>query len=83
MKKKWNRDIKGTSFVDGRKQHMHSKQDESMSSPTTSLECLLVTLLIDVHEDRDVGTYNVPRACLQASIAPKDNGERVLMKLVS
>ena len=53
-----------------------------MSSPTSALESLLVTLLIDAYEDRDVGTYNVPRAYLQASLIPRANGGRVLMKLV-
>ena len=82
IKEKWNGDIKGRSCVDGSKQRRYLKQDESMSSPTAGLESLLVTLLIDAYEDRDVGTYDVPGAYLQASLAPKDNGERVLMKLV-
>ena len=56
--------------------------DESMSSPTASLESLLVTLLIDAYENRYVGTYNVPGAYLQARLVPKENRERVLMKLV-
>ena len=53
-----------------------------MASPTAALESLLVTLLVDAYEDKDVGTYDVPGAYLQASLAPKDNGGRVLMKLV-
>ena len=82
IKEKWNGDIKGRSCVDGSKQRRYLKQDESMSSPTASLESLLVTLLVDAYEDRDVATYDVPGAYLQASLAPTDNGERVLMKLV-
>ena len=73
-KKKWNGSIKGRSFVDSRKQRRHLKQDESMSSPTAALESLLVTLLIDACEDRHVGAYDVPGACLQVILAPKDNG---------
>ena len=53
-----------------------------MSSPTASLESLLVMLLIDAYEGRDVRTYDAPGAYLQAILAPKDNGECVLMKLV-
>ena len=53
-----------------------------MSSPTASLESLLTTLLIDAYEERDVATFDVPGAYLQASLAPRDDGERVLMKLV-
>ena len=53
-----------------------------MSSTTAALESLLVTLLIDAHEYRDVGTCAVLGACLQERLAPKDNGKRVLAKLV-
>ena len=53
-----------------------------MSSPTAALESLLVASLIDVREDRHACTYDMPVAYLQASLAPKDNGKRVPMKLV-
>ena len=82
IKEKWNGDIKGRSCVDGSTQRRYLKQDESMSSPTASLESLLITLLIDAYEERDVATFDVPGAYLQASLAPRDDGERVLMKLV-
>ena len=39
--------------------------------------------MIDANEDRDVGTYDVPGAYLQASLESKDNRECVLMKSVS
>ena len=60
IKEKWNGDIKGRSCVDGSKQRKYLKQDESMSSPTASLESLLVTLLINTYKGRDVATYDVP-----------------------
>ena len=41
-----------------------------------------MSLLIDAYEGRDVGTYDVPGAYLQAELAPRPNNERVLMKLV-
>ena len=82
IKEKWNGDIKGRSCVDGSQHHRYLKQDEYMASPTAALESLLVTLLVDAYEDRDVGIYDVPGAYLQASLVPKDNGKRVLMKLV-
>ena len=41
-----------------------------------------MSLLIDAYEKRDVGTYDVPGEFLQASLSPKPNNERVLMKLV-
>ena len=81
IKEKWGGEIKGRACVDGSKQRKYLKQDESVASPTTSLESLVVSLVIDVYEGRDVGTYDVPGAYLQARLAPKDNNERVLMKL--
>ena len=53
-----------------------------MSSPTSALESLLVTFLIDAHEDIHTGVYDVPRTRLQESLVSKDNGKRVLAKLV-
>ena len=41
-----------------------------------------MSLLIDAYEGRDVGTYDIPGAYLQAVLAPRPNDERVLMKLV-
>ena len=58
------------------------KHDESMSSPITGRDSLLVNLLIDAHEERDLGNHDMPGSCIQVSLAPKDNGERVLIKLV-
>ena len=66
IKEKWNGVIKGRSCVDGSKQRKYLKQDESVASPTASLEYLLVSLLIDAYEGRDVGTYDVPSAHLQS-----------------
>ena len=37
--------------------------------------------MIDVYEGRDVATYDVPGAHLQVKLAPRENNERVLMKL--
>ena len=59
--------------MDCSKQRRYLKKDESMSSPTAALESLLITLLIDSYENRDVSTYDVPGAYLQASLTPKDN----------
>ena len=67
--------------MDGSKQRRYLKQDESMSSPTAALESLLVTLLIDAYEDRDVATYDVSGAYLHAKLLSRANNERVLMKL--
>ena len=56
IKEKWDGAIKGRSCVNGSKQRKYLKQDESVASPTASLESLFVSLLIDAYKCRDVGT---------------------------
>ena len=82
IKEKHDGVLKGRTCADGSKQRKYLKSDESVASPTAALESLIVTLLIDAYEGRDVGTYDVPGAFLQASLEPKPNNERVLMRLV-
>ena len=82
IKEKFGGELKGRTCADGSRQHQYLRQDESVASPTASLESLFVSLLIDAYEERDVGTYDVPGAFLQASLSPKPNNERVLMRLV-
>ena len=72
--------IKGRSCVDGSKQRKYLKKGESMASLTAFLESLLVSLVIDAYKGRDINSYDVPGAYLQARLVPKDNNERVLMK---
>ena len=71
IKETWNGVIKGRSCVDRSKQRRYLKQDESVASPTASLESSIATLLINAHEGRDIGTYDVPGAYLQARLSPK------------
>ena len=42
--------LKGRTCADGSKQRRYLKHDESVASPTISLESLISTLLIDAHE---------------------------------
>ena len=81
IKEKWDGALKGRTCADGSKQRKYLKQDESVASPTAALESLIVLLLIDAYEGRDVGTYDVPGAYLHAKLLPRANNERVLMKL--
>ena len=73
--------IKGRTCADGSGQRKYLKQDESVASPTASLESLFVSLMIDDYESRDIGTYDVHGEYLQARLAPEENDERVLLKL--
>ena len=51
-------------------------------SPTASLESILLTAVIDAHEERDVMTCDIPNAFIQAEMPEvRDGKERVYMKI--
>ena len=59
--------IKGRTCADGRKQRSYINPEEA-TSPTVSTEALLITLMIDAAEGRDVATSDVPGAFLHTDI---------------
>ena len=63
IKEKRTGKIKGRSIADGRKQRGYVSKEES-SSPTLTLEALVVTTLIDAVEYRGVAIFDVPSAFL-------------------
>ena len=71
-------DIKGRTCADGSKQRRYLRADETVASPTVSLEALLCSLIIDAHEERDVAIFDVPGAYLHAEV-PED--KMIHMKL--
>ena len=71
IKKKRDGTIKGRTCADGSKQHRYLKEDEDISSPTLALESLLITLVIDVYEGRDVAFFDIPGAYLHAKVPPE------------
>ena len=70
--------IKGRTCANGSTQRRYLRNDESVSSPTVSLEALLCSLIIDAHEGRDVVIFDVPGAYLHAPVPP---GKMMLLKL--
>ena len=68
--------IKGRACADGRKQRRYITKEE-VSSPTIQLESLMITLLVDAHERRDVATADVAGAYLFADI-----NDNVLIKII-
>ena len=56
----------------------YMRSDDDFSSPTTSLESSLMTLLIDAKESIDAAVADVPGAYLHASFPPE---ERVVLEL--
>jgi hypothetical protein len=59
--------IKGRTVADGRPQRDLYTKDET-SSPTVSTDALMLSLLIDAHEHRDVATADVAGAYLHAEM---------------
>jgi hypothetical protein len=75
LKRKRCGKIKGRGCADGRKQRVYIAKEEA-SSPTVSIEALMISCVIDAKEKRDVATADIPGAFLQA-----DMDELVYMKL--
>ena len=69
--------IKGRAVADGRTQRAYIPREEA-TSPTVSTESLMVSLVIDAFEKRDVAIFDVPGAYLNAYM-PDD--KFVLLKL--
>ena len=65
IKEKRSGVLKGRSCVGGRSQPAYISKEEA-ASPTTALESLLITLLINAWEERDVATADVVGAYLNA-----------------
>jgi hypothetical protein len=55
---------------------------EDSASPTAALESIMLTAVIDAHEERDVMTCDIPNAFIQALMPKvKDGDERVMIKI--
>ena len=67
--------IKGRTVANGSKQRAYLNK-EDMASPTVSIEALLLTLITDAMEDRDVACADVTGAYLHAEMK-----DFVLLKL--
>ena len=78
IKEKSDRTLKGRTCGDGSKQRRFLKGDENYASPTATLESILITLVIDAYESRDIAIADIPGAYLHA-LWPED--KKVLLKL--
>ena len=82
--------IKGRTCANGSKQRMYLAQADTVASPTVSVEGLLTTLVIAAYQGRQIISFDIPGAFLQAEL-PDDkllllrlNGEFVdIMCLVN
>jgi hypothetical protein len=73
--------IKGRMVYNGKPTREWLSREDS-ASPTTALESIMLTAVIDANEARGVMTCNIPNAFIQAllpEVEPRD--ERVMMKI--
>ncbi|KAI2510045.1 Reverse transcriptase (RNA-dependent DNA polymerase) [Fragilaria crotonensis] len=76
IKEKRDGTLKGRTVADGRRQRFLYDKSET-ASPTVSKDALMLSILIDAYENRDVGTADVVGAYLKAFM-----DDYVLMKFV-
>jgi Reverse transcriptase (RNA-dependent DNA polymerase) len=67
LKKKRCGKIKGRGCADGRKQRLYTSKQEA-SSPTVSIESLMISCTIDAKEGRDVAILDIPGAFMQVDM---------------
>jgi hypothetical protein len=77
IKEKRTGDLKGRACADGRPQRAYIPKEEA-TSPAVSIESLILTLMIDSYEGRDIATADVAGAFLKG-----DMPDFVLIKLVN
>ncbi len=76
LRQKKNGAVKVRSCANGNPQREHIAKEEAAAS-TVALDLVFLTLTIDVKENREVVTINIPGAFLHA-----DNKDYVIMKMV-
>jgi hypothetical protein len=59
--------IKGRGCANGRKQRLYISKQEA-SSPTVSIESLMISCIINAKQGRNVATVDIPRAFMQVDI---------------
>ena len=67
LKEKHSGQIKGRGCADGRRQRLYTSKEEA-SSPTVSIEAVILTSTIDAAKGRDVATVDIPNAFMQAEM---------------
>ena len=56
-------------------------EKEETASPTTALESVLLTAVIDAKEGRDVATVDIKNAFIQTKIPQEEGKERIILKI--
>ncbi|KAL7562162.1 hypothetical protein ACA910_020358 [Epithemia clementina (nom. ined.)] len=72
--------IKGRTCANGSVQRQWMDREET-ASPTAATEAILLTVIVDAHESRDVMIADIPNAFIQTPMPKANKGERVIMKI--
>ena len=77
---------KRSGSVKGRLAYNHKKRrdwisKESTLSPTVGTDTIIMTVLVDTHERRDVTKSDVLNVCMHTYAPVKNAGERLIMKI--
>jgi hypothetical protein len=68
LKEKRDNTVKARMCADGRKQRDDTWSKQDTTSPTVATESVFITAVIDAHEGRDVGCFDIPGAFLHADV---------------
>jgi hypothetical protein len=73
--------VKGRMVYNGKPTREWLSREDS-ASPTAAIESIMLTAVINAHEERDVMTCDIPNAFIQALMPEvKDGDERVMIKI--
>ena len=72
--------IKARTVANGSVQRKWMDKEDT-ASPTTALESVLLTSVIDAKEGRDIATVDIPNAFIQTEIPQEDGKERIILKI--
>ncbi|KAL7562441.1 hypothetical protein ACA910_020582 [Epithemia clementina (nom. ined.)] len=72
--------IKGRTCANGSVQRQWMDREET-ASPTAATEAILLTVIVDAHESRDVMIADFPNAFIQTPMPKANKGESVIMKI--
>jgi hypothetical protein len=81
LTEKRDKSVKGRMVYNGKPMREWFSQEDA-ASPTTTLERIMITGVIETKEERDVMTCDIPNAFIQVYLPKKEPGEnRVVMKI--
>ena len=80
LTKKRDGTIKGRMVYNDKPTQQWLGKEDNMS-PTASLVGILLTAMVDAHEERDIMTTNVPNSFIQTDMIYKRNKDHIIMKI--